>query len=142
MTNIIPRMDTATKNIAFMYHDDDKQWKKDLCLHLTLMRREGLISIIEGSQTMPQLDIIIVLISPSFMGDDKMINAIDYALAHQEGNQRVVPILIRKVSLKGHRIERVQGLPRNGKPIDKWASKDEALGEISEAIRAIVEGRA
>ncbi len=137
--NIVPRTTTAVKNIAFMCHEDDVKWKDDLKDHLVVMRREGLISIIEQSTEMPYLDIIIVIMSPKFMGDDKLINAVDYALSHRNGDQRIISVLVRKTNLTGHRLEKVQGLPRNGKPVAQQ-NKDDAFAEIAGEIRQIVMG--
>jgi hypothetical protein len=138
MTDIVLRTAVQTKNIAFLCHKDDTKRKEEVIKHLTMVRRKGLISIIESSNTMPYLDIIIIIVSPSLMGDDKCINAIDYALAHQKGDQRIVPILVQKTNFGDHRLQKMQGLPRNGKPIEEWRFQSQALAEIAQEIEEIV----
>lgn len=140
MNDIIQRTVTQVRNIAFLYHDDDYKWKEEIKKSLVQMRRDGLISIIEQSHTMPRLDIIIIIVSRASMSDDKIITAINYALEHQSGDQRIIPVIVEKTDFGGHRLQKIQGLPRNGKPIGEWRYQSHAYAEIAEGIREIVKG--
>jgi hypothetical protein len=135
------------KNIVFMYHDDDKRWKDDLSMHLAGLRREGRIRIIELADplNMPELHIILALISPSLLGSDTLVNGVNFAIAQQlrqPYEQRIIPILCRKVDIAEDlpRLGKIQSLPRGEppKPLEAWKSKDEVLAMITGEIRQIV----
>lgn len=136
--NIVPITTTQAKNVAIMYSDKDTNLKNDLFSHLVPLRRDGKISIIEASQTMPRLDIILILISPSFIGDDRLLNAANYAVAQWQPYQRIIPILLRPAEIPAS-LAKLVVFPRNEVPISKQ-DKDEAFAKIATEIRAMIKG--
>ncbi len=133
----------TTKNIAILYANADASLKKELCVHLKSMQRSGLITLIESAQreSIPHLDIILILISPTFLADDMLVNATRYALSsHKQGNQRIIPILLRPAN-PAHDLPELgdkKALPRNGRPV-MGQNRDRAFADIAGEIRTLVE---
>lgn len=131
-------------NIAFMFHDNDASWKGDLVGHMAMLRRNGLIAFVESAKymVMPRIDIILVLVSSDFLADDKLVNAVYYAIDNQQRGQRIIYISVRKVNIEEDfpRLYNLQGLPRNGRTLESARLKSEILGEIVDEIRSIVKG--
>ena len=86
-------------------------------------------------------DILLALISPSFMSSD-YCNDIELRRAldkHIFGEIRVIPIILRPVNWQKTPLGELQALPRNGKPIIKWKPTDDGWKSVAEGIRQVVE---
>lgn len=136
------------------YAHADERWRKKLDTHLSMLKRQGLIStwsdrqISAGTDWKHDLDthlnrasMILLLISPDFLASDfcysvEMKRALE---RHQTGEARVIPILIRPVDWKGAPFAHLQALPTEAKPISAWSNKDTAFADVAAGIRRAIE---
>ena len=58
---------------------------------------------------------------------------------HEAGDARVVPVILRPTDWQTADFAHLQALPRNGKPIAKWGSRDEAYVDVIRGLRGVVE---
>ncbi len=141
--------------LFYSYSHKDEELRKELEDHLSLLRRQGVISgwhdrmIGAGEEWKGQLDknleeaqIILLLISPSFLASDYCYDietkrALD---RHDKGEATVIPILLRPVDWEGAPFARLQGLPIDLRPVTTWTNKDEAFKNIAQGIRRAIEG--
>lgn len=136
------------------YADRDQDLKKQLDMHLALLRRQGLVELwgerpLAASQpyagviddNLLTADIVLLLLTPSFLASDycyegEMASAMEL---HRKGALRVIPILGKTVDLTGAPFSNLQGLPTNNKPINKWADGDEAWVNVVRGLRQVVQ---
>src|SRR5947209_12107512 len=143
-------------SIFFCYAHEDEDLLNKLKRHLWPLQRQGLIDVWhdrdisagteweqEISQHLNAAQIILLLVSPDFMFSEycygvEMKRAIE---RHQRGEARVVPIIVRPVQWKAAPFGKLQALPTDGKPITgrSWRNRDEALYDLAEGMRKIVE---
>jgi hypothetical protein len=151
---------TATRGPAsptevfFSYAHKDEIYKEELLAHLTSLRREKVITawhdrmIGAGTEWEGQIDahlksaqVILLLISPDFMASD-YCNDVEVAEAmrrHEAGEARVIPISVRPVDAAGAPFLKLQGLPKDFKPVSTWSNRDEAWLDVARGIRRAVE---
>jgi TIR domain len=140
--------------IFFSYTHADEAWRKKIETSLSTLKRQNLIkgwsdrNIFAGNEWEEMINshlqsapIILLLISPDFINSDYCYSEeLDQAIKlHQAGRARVIPIILRPTDWKGTPFARLQALPREGKPISRWADTDEALLEVAKGIRRVVE---
>ncbi|MFP2903714.1 TIR domain-containing protein [Pyxidicoccus sp. 3LFB2] len=136
----------------YSYAPQDEAHRTALTKHLASLRRQGFEpwheqELIAGDDREAQLarrfeeaDLILLLISPDFMGSDTCHAQMVRALERQKrGEARVLPIFVRPVDLDGTPLEQVSLLPSNAKPVVRWDDCDEAWLEVARGIRAAVE---
>ena len=149
---------TGPIDVFISYAAEDEKFKKQLETHLTLLKREGVIStwnsqqttagLIEGAEQeiatrIDSAQIILLLMSTSFLASDDLYkNQMMRAINRQQSGKavRVIPIAVRYVAPGNPDIvpfQKIQGLPRNGKPIESWRSADEAWAMIAQEIREV-----
>ena len=146
---------TGPIRLFYSYSHKDEELRKELEDHLSLLRRQGVISgwhdrmIGAGEEWKGQLDknleeaqIILLLISPSFLASDYCYDietkrALD---RHDKGEAKVIPVLLRPVDWEGAPFARLQGLPIDLRPVTTWTNKDEAFKNIAQGIRRAIEG--
>ncbi len=143
-------------DVFFSYAHEDEKLCKRLETHLTLLKRQGIIStwndrnISAGREWKREVDahlntaqIILLLVSPDFAASDycysvEMKRAME---RHERGEAHVIPIIIRPVAdWQEAPFGKLKALPTNGKPVTDryWHTQDEAFShvvqEISQAI--------
>ncbi|GJL67733.1 MAG: hypothetical protein NPIRA06_03680 [Nitrospirales bacterium] len=127
--------------VFISYSHKDKRYRSQLETHLALLKREGIIKvwhdrkITAGQEWADQIDenleqasLIILLISSDFLASDycydkEMSRALE---KHQNGQARIIPIIIRSVDWGTARFSKLQALPQDGKSVASWKIKDEA----------------
>ena len=140
--------------LFYSYSHKDEELRKELEDHLSLLRRQGVISgwhdrmIGAGEEWKGQLDknleeaqIILLLISPSFLASDYCYDietkrALD---RHDKREATVIPVLLRPVDWQGAPFFRLQGLPIDLRPVTTWTNRDEAFTDIAKGIRSAIE---
>jgi DNA-binding GntR family transcriptional regulator len=142
--------------IFFCYAHEDEALLNKLKSHLRPLQREGLIEgwydqdINAGmdwereiSNHLNEAQIILLLISPDFMGSDycssiEMNRALEQ---HEKGEARVIPIILRHVYWKGGPLGKLQALPTDGKPVTDQEGyyQDRAFSSITNGIHKVVE---
>jgi O-acetyl-ADP-ribose deacetylase (regulator of RNase III) len=137
------------------YSHDDERSRKKLGKHLSPLVRQGLISIWHdrmiraGTNWEDAIDerletarVVLLLVSDGFVSSGycygrEMKRAME---RRKRGEAEVIPVLLKPVSLHGLPLETLQALPRDGKPTTLWKNRDSAFVDITEGLRAVVEG--
>lgn len=140
-------------SLAYSYTHADEELRDELEKHLSILRRLGFISpwhdrqIVPGANWSQEInthfetaELILLLISPDFLASDycygvEMRQALD---RHEQGNVKVIPIMLRPVDWQGAPFERLHGLPRDMKPVTLWENRDEAFADIARGIRQTI----
>jgi predicted ATPase len=144
----------APVSVFYSYAHEDEPLREQLEKHLSLLRRQGLISdwhdreILPGTEWSREIDehletasIILLLISPDFLASDYCygIEMQRSLQQHQANEARVIPILLRPVDWRGAPFERIQVLPTNAQPITTWRNRDQAFADVAAGIRQAIE---
>lgn len=138
------------------YSHADDALRAELDKHLSLLRRQGLIDLWSDqripaggefdthiSAELEAADIIILLVSPDFMASDycygiEMKRALE---RHREGSAAVIPIILRPVDWHSAPFGALKALPRDGKPVAKWPTLDDAFLDVVQALRSLLAAR-
>jgi nucleoside phosphorylase len=111
-------------------------------------RKQEIANHIDSAQ------IILLLMSPSFLASDQLYDEeMTRAIKRQESGDavRVIRITVRHIHIDSgnlddadnpnktplQKLQKLQGLPRNGKPVEAWRSADEAWALIAQEIRQV-----
>ncbi|MGH9722340.1 MAG: toll/interleukin-1 receptor domain-containing protein, partial [Bryobacteraceae bacterium] len=140
--------------IFYSYSHKDERLRNELETHLRLLQRHGLIDpwqdrlIDPGDEWKPEIDqnleradIILLLISADFIASDychdiEMKRALE---RHSKGEARVIPVILREVDWRIAQFKKLQPLPKDGKPVTAWRTKDKGWRNVAEGIRKAVE---
>lgn len=133
------------------YAHTDERLRKRLETHLSMMRRQGIITewhdrkIVAGTDWKESIDlmtasVILLLISPDFLASDYCYSIqMQRALArHAEGAARVIPVLLRPVDWKDAPFAHLQCLPRDTRPVTTWSNRDAAFEDVARGIREAI----
>lgn len=141
--------------IFYSYAHEDESLREELETHLSLLKRQGLLSewhdrqiragqkwADEISTHLDTADVILLLVSANFLASDycwsqEMRRALE---RQQAGQAWVIPIILRSVDWHSAPFSSLQALPRNAKPITSWPNRDEAWTDVARGIRLIIEG--
>lgn len=136
------------------YAHEDEVWRQKLETHLSLLRRQGLITlwhdrlIVSGTDWVHAIDlhletasIILLLVSAHFFASDYCYGIeMQHALKrHEAGEAHVIPLLVRPVDWKNAPFAHLQILPTNARPLSTWQDEDIALTDIVAGIRHMLE---
>lgn len=140
-------------SIFYSYSHKDKAYRDKLKTHLSVMRRQGLISEWHDQDILPgqvwtdeinkhlkTADIILLLVSPDFMDSDYCYTR-EMQLAmqrHDTGEACIIPIILRPCEWKHSPLGRFHALPYRAKAVSSWRSRDEAFDDIAQGIRRVV----
>ena len=140
--------------VFFSYSHQDEDLRDGLAKHLSLLQRRGVIDTwhdrkIEAGvewatdieQQLNRADIILLLVSADFLASDycydiEMTRALE---RHETGDARVIPVIVRPVDWQDAPFGKLQALPKDAKPITKWADRDEALLDVEKGIKRTLE---
>lgn len=140
-------------NLFISYCHKDEEFKNELNVHLSSLKRRGVVSswsdrlILPGSRwdqsirdSMSNADIFILLISPDFVASDYCFDEeMRFALQrHQDGMALLVPVVVRHCDWGDLPISKIQALPLDAKPVSSWDDKDEAWLSVIEGIKSLV----
>jgi tetratricopeptide (TPR) repeat protein len=136
------------------YAHEDESWLRKLETHLSLLKRQGLISpwhdrlIVPGADWAKTIDahletasVILLLVSADFLASDycygiEMKRALE---RHEAGEARVLPILVRPVEgWQQAPFAHLQALPTDARPLASWRNKDTALADVAAGIRRVI----
>ena len=143
----------APLDLFISYSTDDERFKKELETHLVMLKRDGTIRPWhsqpagaaglelkkEISDLIDRSQIILLLISPSFLASDYLYDQeMQHAMErHQSGAARVVPIIIRSANISNTPFKDLLALPRNLQPVDTWHNRDAIWAKIAQEIRDV-----
>ena len=139
--------------LFYSYSHRDEDLRAELEKHLSLLRRSGHISewhdrrLEPGTEWKGEIDehlrsaqIILLLISADFLASDYCYD-IEMKVAlerHDRGEAVVIPVILRPVDWMSAPFARIQGLPKDARPITTWANRDEAFADVARGIREVV----
>jgi TIR domain len=140
--------------VFFSYSHKDEALRDELEVHLSALKRQGVIETwhdrrIEAGQqidhvinhNLEQADIILLLVSPYFIASDycydvEMTRALE---RHEAGDARVIPVILHPCDWHHLPFGKLLATPTDGKPISKFPNQHEAFLEVSTAIRDAAE---
>ncbi len=145
---------TKAVKVFYCYAHKDKLLRDKLENHLEPLRRSGQVVAWYDRELLPgalweteidkhlnSSDIILLLISPSFLASDycygvEMRRALE---RHESGEARVIPIILRPADWEKTPLRKIQALPTGGKPITKWPNRDDAFLNVAIGIGKVIE---
>jgi|GEM_PF-3385325 len=147
-------LQTTPLDIFCSYSHHDEKMRQELEKHLTLFQRQGIGIIwhdrkIDAGEPwrgqidshLKSADIILLLVSPDFLASDycydiEMKKALE---RHDAGEVRVIPIILRPCDWQKAPFSKLQALPKDGKPVTRFRSRDEAYSNIAEGMWRVIE---
>ncbi|WP_448603995.1 tetratricopeptide repeat protein [Thermoleptolyngbya sp.] len=144
----------APLTLFVSYSHRDEALKDELIVHLANLKRQGKIAAwqdrdieagtewdVEIKQQLEAAEVILLLITPRFLASDycydlEMQRAVQ---RHDEGNARVIPIILKPCDWQGSPFSKLQVLPKDAKPVTQWTDQDEAFLNVVQGIRRAVE---
>jgi hypothetical protein len=145
---------TESIEVFFSYSHKDEGLRDELSKHLSILKRQKVISdwhdrqITAGDEWKGVIDerldsahVILLLISSDFLSSDYCYDIeLKRALErHDKEEAIVVPIILRDCDWNGAPFEKLQALPKDSKPVDSWENRDEAFTNVARGIREVVE---
>ncbi len=143
--------------LFYSYSHKDEKMREVLAAHLSPLKRQGVIKewydreIGAGEEWQDAIDehlegadIILLLVSAFFIASDycwgkEMVRALK---RHDAGEAVVIPIIVRPVDWSGAHFGRLQALPKDAKPVTRWANRDAAWVDVAKGIRKVAEALA
>src|SRR5258707_965224 len=135
------------------YAREDQEMFAQLKKHLAPLRRQSQITLWSDTnlnageewkkelhQHLESADIILLLISPDFMDSDYCYST-DLGRAierHNQGEARVIPILLRPAFWQNAPFAQLQTVPTNARHVTSWPDRDEAFYNIILHINQVV----
>jgi len=140
--------------IFFSYAREDEDLKIKLEKHLSILKRQGVINnwsdrqITAGEEWSGKIDshinssqIILLLVSADFLASDYCFDIeVKQGMArHEKGEARVIPVILRPCDWVIAPFGKLQALPKDGKALTSWTNLDDALLNVAEGVRKVVE---
>jgi TIR domain len=134
--------------------EDERIIVRDLKKHLSSLVRNELIVLRdygdigpgaewkqEANKHLDEAQIILLLISPSFLDSDYCYNVeMQKAIErHERKEARVIPVILHPVHWKEPPIDKLQALPDQEKPISKWRNRNEGYTNVTDGIIQVIE---
>jgi phosphonate transport system substrate-binding protein len=140
-------MEAKTLRLIYIYSQKDKKMRDELSTfmdsypHLQEWHEDNILAGVERleeiKKNMASADIILLLLSADFLKDSKDIWRLALDL-HQSNGTRLIPVHLSRF-IPYPEFEDLLALPRNGIPINKWESPDEAYAEIAQEVDKVVQ---
>lgn len=142
------------RRIFVSYSHKDEAHKDRLLTHLKLMERQGLIEPWVDRQIVPteewdpaigseldNADLILLLVSADFLASDYCwsVELKRSMERHDAGQARVLPIFVKHCEWKGAPFGKLQGTPKDAKPVTAYPDPDKAWTEVTRAVRSAVD---
>ncbi|MCW3074623.1 MAG: hypothetical protein JWP69_1692 [Flaviaesturariibacter sp.] len=139
--------------VFFSYSHKDEELRNELDKHLSILKRQGVIDvwhdrcIIGGSEFESEIsshlkaaNIILLLVSADFLASDYCYDK-EMKLAmemHERGDVVVLPVILRPCDWHDAPFGKLLATPKDGKPVVKYPTFDEAFLEVTNEIKRIV----
>jgi|SRR5262245_7105913 len=149
-----PSKPTETIEVFFSYSHKDEDYRVELSNHLAMLQRQHLIGAWhdrrigagkewekEINEHLYRADIILLLVSSDFLASDYCYDVeVKTAMERNDnGEARVIPIILRPVDWKGALFGKLQALPKDARPVTDWTNRDEAFLDVARGIRVAAE---
>lgn len=140
--------------LFFSYSHQDEAVRDELEIHLSLLKRQGVIQTWhdrrigagkefaqEIDKNLDDADVILLLVSPYFLASDycydiEMRSALQ---KHNKGDARVIPVILHPCDWQSSPFGKLLVVPRDGKPVSKYANRHDAFLEVVTAVKNAVE---
>ncbi len=137
-------------NVFFTYSHRDEQLRDELERHLAMLKREGIVNTWHDrrigpgehidhaiSRDLEGAEIVLLLVSADFLSSDycydvEMQRAME---KHEDDSARVIPVILRPCDWKTAPFGKLKAVPLDGKPVTKYADRDDAFVEVAQAVR-------
>ncbi|WP_126579944.1 FxSxx-COOH system tetratricopeptide repeat protein [Tengunoibacter tsumagoiensis] len=141
-------------SVFLSYARQDTKWARKLDMYLSVMKRQGLISIHDKGEIvagkkrnetiahyLDQASLILLLISPDFLAsEDTYTFEMQRALQrHEAGEARVIPLIVRPSDWQSTPFAHLSPLPTNARAISIWSNQDEAFLNVMTGLRLSIE---
>jgi hypothetical protein len=145
---------TRAVEVFFSYSHKDEELRDELSKHLAMLMRQRVITawhdrrIGAGKEWQNEIDehlntadIILLLISSDFLASDYCYDVeVKTAMKrHDDGEARVIPVILRPVDWKGAPFGKLQSLPKDARPVTDWPNRDKAFENVAHGIRVAAE---
>lgn len=137
-------------NVFLSYAHKDEKMKIKLIEHMSVLKRQGIISIFEEHSSniaeqwldegLDTADLILILVSPAYFASDYCYE-IEMARAikrHNAGEARVIPIILSPCMWQETPLGKLFALPKHFKPITEWDHREAAFADIVKNIRKVL----
>jgi TIR domain len=142
-----------TIEIFCVYAQADELFCDELAKHLSSFVQQGRVTIWHerfvgaGENRVQAIErhlnnahVIVLLVSADFLYSDECMVIAQRALErHEDGDVRVIPLILRAVDWSGTLFAVLQSLPTDGKPVVNWSSRDEAFVDVVQGLRRIIQ---
>ncbi|HEV7681692.1 MAG TPA: TIR domain-containing protein [Pyrinomonadaceae bacterium] len=141
--------------VFISYAHEDRKLVDELFKHVTVLKQLGLINIWDNSdestpgirhqrdvkKRLERADIILLLISSNYLNTTLLRKfEMEPALArHSNSQARVIPILVGPIAEGQSTFSNIQLIPRNLRPINSWANREEAYAEVMQDLRVAID---
>jgi hypothetical protein len=140
--------------LFFSYSHKDSDFRDRLEIHLTALKRQGVIDIWhdrnigagkefddEIDENLNEADIILLLVSPNFIASDYCyeIEMKRAMVRHRKGDARVIPVILEPCDWQRLPFGKLVATPTDGKPISKFPNENDGFLEVTIAIRKAAE---
>jgi hypothetical protein len=140
-------------SVFISYSHKDEEYRVQLETHLALLKREKVIETWHDRKILASMDwkneidthlesstVILFLISSDFIASDycyeiEMQKAIQQ---HKANVSLIIPIVLRPCDWQSLEINKLQGLPKDVKPITTWNNIDEAWLDVVKGLRSLI----
>lgn len=146
-----PPPSTPAAIVSFAAPEDQHlltQWEK----HLRPLQQNGQVTLWSPHHIPPgmnrdeeiathlaQADILVLLLSADFVGNNECYQLMMRSLEHaRHGKARVIPLLLRSVGWHATPLGHLSCLPSNGRPITRWGDRDEAFQDCVDGITRLL----
>ena len=137
--------------VFYSYSHRDECFRQEMETHLSTLKQDGLIDewhdrkIQPGQEVQAEIDrrlhesdVILLLISSDFLASPECQKEMDKSMElHDRKQARVVPIIVRPCAWNHSKVSALLALPKDGEPVSKWSSRDEAFMNVYEGIREV-----
>lgn len=148
--------------VFYSYSHKDEKLRRQLDSHISSLQIQRLVETWDDRQIPPgknwadeisenlrSADIILLLLSSDFISSDYCVREEMTAAMrrHASGDAKVIPVILRAcdwwdVPFDGgegvRRLGALQALPKDGKPVSEWKSRDRAFLDVVEGIKRTI----
>ena len=135
--------------IFISYAHKDEELRQELEKHLAELERQKIVTTWSDEQIRPgeeldnaiqkeleRADIILLLVSPDFLAST-YCREVETVKALEQRNTRgsiTIPVILRPCDWQRAPFGRLKALPKDGKPVVQYPSRDDAFLEIAKAL--------
>ena len=139
--------------VFISYAHKDEALLAELAAQLKILERNGLIEhwhdrkIVPGEEwdgriksELESADIILLLVSHDFINSDYCwgVEVAQAIARHEAGTACVIPIILRDCLWQDAPFAKIQGLPKDMRPVVDWPSRDAAFADVARGIKRSV----